>query len=232
MEVEIIKMEKMTKKNQEIWNKFYREKNKFLYCPSEDLTAFFNTYLENNLYSKKVLDIGCGAGRNLLLAGKLGAEIYGVDSSQEAIKESQRFLTQEGLNPHLEVGNVTNLSYLDNFFDVSILWGIFHYLSGSDQRKTRKEIERVSKDNSWVVFTLRSIHDSRYRIGKEVEKDTFIQDKPGRENIFIKYWNEDDARKFFNLENILIGEKIRAPIGRLGIKSAHWMIAGRIKKNG
>ena len=34
------------------------------------------------------------------------------------------------------------------------------------------------------------------------------------------------------LENLLIGEKIRSPIGRLETKSAHWMIAGRINKNG
>ncbi len=225
-------MKKQTKQNQEVWNKFYKKRKKFLYCPSEDLAAFFNTYLKRNLYKKKILDIGCGAGRNLLLAGKLGADVYGIDSSENAIKEAQRFLTNEGLNPNLKLGNVTNIPYSNNYFDVSILWGVFHYLSKRDQEKTKQEIKRVSKDNSWIVFTLRSINDSRYGIGTEIRKDVFVQDKPGREQITIKYWNEEGARRFFKLKNLLIGEKIRAPIGRLEVKSAHWMIAGRINKNG
>jgi SAM-dependent methyltransferase len=221
-----------TKKNQEIWRTFYREKNKFLYCPSEDLAAFFSTYLKNRLQNKKVLDIGCGAGRNLLLAGKLGAELYGVDSSEDAIKEAQRFLTNEGLYPNIKLGDTTNIPYSSDSFDISILWGIFHYLSRNDQEKTKKEIERVAKNNSWVIFTLRSVNDSRYGAGTKTGKDVFIQDKPGRKGITIKYWDEEGARKFFNLETLLIGERIRAPIGRLDVKSAHWMIAGRIEKNG
>jgi len=225
-------MKEQTKQNQRIWNNFYNKQKRFLYCPSEDLSAFFSTYLKNDLDYKKVLDIGCGAGRNLLLVGKLGAEIYGLDSSEDAIKESQRFLTSQGLKPNLKQGEVTNIPYSNDFFDVSILWGVFHYLSEEDQIKAKREIERVAKDDSWVIFTLRSIHDSRYGNGKGIKENVFIQDKPGREQITIQYWDEEEARRFFKLENLLIGEKIRAPIGRLETKSAHWMIAGRINKNG
>ncbi len=225
-------MNGQTEQNKKVWNKFYREKNKFLYCPSEDLASFFSVYLKNDLKEKRILDIGCGAGRNLLLAGKLGAEVYGMDSSEDAINESQRFLRNEGLKPTLKLGEVTNIPYPENYFDLSILWGIFHYLSEEDQIKAKKEIEKVSKNNSWVIFTLRSINDSRYGKGREIRKDVFVQDKPGREQITIQYWNEENARRFFKLENLLIGEKIMAPIGRLETKSAHWMIAGRINKNG
>ncbi|MFH1607909.1 MAG: class I SAM-dependent methyltransferase [archaeon] len=225
-------MKEQTKQNQEVWNNFYSNQKRFLYCPSEDLAAFFSTYLKNDLRDKKVLDAGCGAGRNLLLAGKLGAEIYGLDSSEDAIRESQRFLTDQGLKPNLKLGEVMDIPYKNNYFDVSILWGVFHYLSEEDQIKAKKEIERVSKNDSWVTFTLRSIHDSRYRKGRKIKDNIFVQDKPGREQITIQYWNEEDARRFFKLENLLIGEKIRAPMGRLETKSAHWMIAGRINKNG
>ena len=224
-------MEERTRQNKELWERFYKEQNKFLYYPSEDLVAFFSTYLENDLSGKKVLDIGCGAGRNLLLAGKLGANIYGIDSSERAVEESQRFLGQKGFDPIIRLGDVNSIPYQDNYFDVSVLWGIFQYLSNSDQEKAKKEIERVSRNESWVVFTLRSNHDSRYGIGTEIQKDVFVQNKPGRKRIAIQYWTEDSARKFFNLRDLLIGERIKAPIGRLEIKSAHWMIAGRINKN-
>ena len=219
-----------TKINQVIWNDFYKFSKRFLYWPSEDLVAFFNNYFDNDLRKRKVLDVGCGVGRNLLLCGSLGAEIYGVDSSIEAIKESKDFLQTKDLNPYLSLGESTNLPYADNFFDIAIAWGIFHYLDNKDQEKTKKEIKRVLKGDGLFLFTLRSIHDSRYGKGEEVDQNMFKQDKPGKKGIIIQYWDEDEARSFFNLDNMLIGEGIRSPIGNLEKKSAHWMIAGRIKK--
>jgi len=218
--------------NKQVWEDFYRDNKRFLYCPSEDLAAFFSTYFKNNLSDKKVLDIGCGAGRNLLLAGKLGAETYGIDSSKEAINESKRFLAQERLVSNIQLGSTINIPHPDNYFNISILWGVFHYLSKADQEIAKEEIKRVMKNDAWIVFTLRSTHDSRYGIGEELDKKVFIQNKPGRKGIIIQYWDEKEARSFFNLENLLIGEKIRAQIGRLEVKSAHWIIAGKVIKNG
>ncbi|MEK6926713.1 MAG: class I SAM-dependent methyltransferase [Nanoarchaeota archaeon] len=222
----------ISENNKQIWENFYRNNKRFLYYPSEDLVAFFSTYFKNNLGNKKVLDIGCGAGRNLLLAEKLGAETYGIDSSKEAINEARKFLTLNQSSSNIQLGKVTNIPYSDNLFDISILWGVFHYLSKADQEIAKEEIKRVMKNDAWIVFTLRSIHDSRYGVGEELNKNVFIQNKPGRKGIVIQYWDEEGARSFFNLENLLIGERIRAPIGRLEVKSSHWTIAGRIKKNG
>lgn len=46
----------------------------------------------------------------------------------------------------------------------------------------------------------------------------------------IEYWNKKEAEDFFKLDNLLIGEKIIGPIGRYNIKSAHWILAGKINK--
>ncbi len=125
----------------------------------------------------------------------------------------------------------TNIPHNDNSFDVVILWGIFHYLSQKDQEKTIEEIIRVSKNGAWIIFSLRSKNDSRYRVGKEVRKNTYLQDKPGKRDIVIEYWGKKEAESFFRLDNLLIGEKIIAPIGRYNVKSAHWILAGKINKS-
>ncbi len=52
--------------NWEIWDKFYKKSSKYIYWPSEDIFTFVGKYL-GDVRGKNVLDIGCGAGRHLLL---------------------------------------------------------------------------------------------------------------------------------------------------------------------
>ena len=94
-----------TQNNQRTWNDYYKEKGKFLYWPAEELVAFAKTYL-GNLNEKRVLDVGCRAGRNLLFFGKEGAETHGIDTSPTAVIEARRFLRQERLQPYLSVISV------------------------------------------------------------------------------------------------------------------------------
>ena len=215
--------------NKEIWDRFYKKSSKYIYWPSEDIFTFAEKYL-GNVRGKNVLDIGCGAGRHLLLFGHKGANTFGIDSSKEAIGTSKRFLKEFKINSEIKLGNSTKIPYKDNFFDIIILWGIFHYLSPEDQQKTIKEVIRVSKNGAWVIFSLRSKNDSRYGLGKQIRRNTFLQDKPGKKSIVIEYWDKKRAENFLRLDNLLIGEKIVAPIGRYETKSAHWILAGKIKK--
>lgn len=128
------------------------------------------------------------------------------------------------------MANSTKILHEDNFFDIVILWGIFHYLSLNDQRKIMQEIYRISKNGAWIIFSLRSKNGSRYKVGEKIRKNSYIQNKPGKKGISIEYWNKSEAESFFHLDNLMIGEKVVAPIGRYGTKSAHWILAGKIKK--
>jgi len=59
----------------------------------------------------KVLDIGCGSGVSLLEIKEKGAEAYGIEEDRNVEKVAKEL----GLN--LEIGNIYNSKYLDNFFD-------------------------------------------------------------------------------------------------------------------
>ncbi len=217
------------KYNEEVWNKFYKKSSKYIYWPSEEIFTFVEKYL-GNLNGKNVLDIGCGAGRHLLMFNEKGCNTFGIDSSKEAISTSKRFLKKWNAKPKLRLANCTGIPFKEDLFDIVVLLGVFHYLSPEDQLKTMKEVKRVSKNGAWIIYSLRSKNDSRYKIGEKTRKNTFLQDKPGKKGILIEYWNKQEAETFFKLDDLMIGEKIIAPIGRYNIKSAHWILAGKIKK--
>src|SRR4030088_1056922 len=69
----------------------------------------------------RVLDAGCGAGRNLVYLLRGGFEVFGVDESRGAIAQARRLATT--LAPHLVKDNfrvepVEQMSFPDAGFDV------------------------------------------------------------------------------------------------------------------
>ena len=78
----------------------------------------------------RVLDAGCGSGRNLVYLLQSGYEVFGADSDVEAI-ESVRALAAT-LAPHLPGANfraeaVEELSFPDAFADVVLCSAVLHF---------------------------------------------------------------------------------------------------------
>jgi tellurite methyltransferase len=78
----------------------------------------------------RVLDAGCGGGRNLIYFLRSGYEVYGVDESREAIAQVRQLAAT--LAPQLpaenfRVGPVEKLSFIDESFDVVISSAVLHF---------------------------------------------------------------------------------------------------------
>lgn len=55
--------------------------------PNESMITFFHRYIKKNLGGgRKVLEFGCGTGANLRVFKELGMDVYGIDTSREAIE--------------------------------------------------------------------------------------------------------------------------------------------------
>ena len=84
------------------------------------VTHFFrNLKRLPNKNNPKILELGCGAGNNLLLPLNEGFETYGVDGSQSVINIAKKRLSNYN-NLTLEVMDFTNLNFSDNYFDMII----------------------------------------------------------------------------------------------------------------
>lgn len=106
----------------------------------------------------RVLDVGCGKGFMLYDLQKSipGIKIGGVDISQYAIENGM-----EDVKPFLKVGNVIDLPYEDNSFDLVISVTTVHNLDRQECVTALREIERVSAKNSFI--TVDAYHDDEER---------------------------------------------------------------------
>lgn len=96
----------------------------------------------------KVLDIGCGKAFLLhdLTQAVPGIEVKGLDVSQYAIDHAK-----EEVKNFLVQGSATNLPFKDNEFDFVVSINTLHNLNCGDLENALKEMQRVSKDKSYLV---------------------------------------------------------------------------------
>ena len=95
----------------------------------------------------KILDIGCGKGYLLYDFSKLlpNSEIYGIDISEYAIKNSK-----EEIKNRLQIGNATKLPWPDDYFDLVYSLNTFHNLHNYDLDLSLREMQRVSKQFQYI----------------------------------------------------------------------------------
>jgi SAM-dependent methyltransferase len=94
-----------------------------------------------------VLDIGCGAGVDSLVAGRLvgpGGRVAGIDVTPAIIERARAYLARLGFN-HVtfQVGDAEALPFLDHDFDAVISNGVFNLTL--DKKKALHEAHRVIK---------------------------------------------------------------------------------------
>ena len=102
-------------------------------------------HLDNN---SRILDVGCAKGFMMydfsLLIPK--AEIVGIDVSQYA-----RDTAIEPIKNNIEVCSANNLPFDDNYFDLVISINTLHNLPRIDCKEAFREINRVTKKDSFVM---------------------------------------------------------------------------------
>jgi len=84
----------------------------------------------------RILDAGCGGGRNLIYLLREGYEVYAVDRDPEAIADVRRWAAL--LAPALPVTNVQvahleTVPYADEFFDLVICNAVLHFAQDDKQ---------------------------------------------------------------------------------------------------
>jgi ubiquinone/menaquinone biosynthesis C-methylase UbiE len=98
---------------------------------------------------KSLLEVGCGAGIDLVRFARAGAVVTGIDLSTTAIELARKNIEQNGLKADLWVMNGESMQFPDNSFDVVYAHGVLQYTA--DVEKMVAEIHRVVKPGGEVV---------------------------------------------------------------------------------
>jgi malonyl-CoA O-methyltransferase len=118
----------------------------------------FYQQFDIDLTHKKLLDIGCGDGTDLLTFTNLGAVPYGLEPSSEFVKDAKK------KNPQaiIKEGIAESIPFSDDMFDVVVSkWAL---QTCTDLEKVFSEVSRILKPGG--TFILLSKHPMQQYFGK------------------------------------------------------------------
>lgn len=108
----------------------------------------------------RILDAGCGAGRNLTYLLRNGYEVYAVDRSEEAIRVVQRLavkLAPVWSNDQARIEPVENMSFANDSFDFIISNAVLHFAENEAHfMQMVHELWRVLKPDGLLFVRLAS----------------------------------------------------------------------------
>lgn len=99
---------------------------------------------------KKMLDVGCGDGVLSYLLAKNGANVTGIDNSEEAIKFAKE-KCKDFTNLNFQVASAYELPFSDNSFDYIISSDVIEHLKYPE--KMLAEIKRVWNGKRKIIIT-------------------------------------------------------------------------------
>ncbi len=172
---------------------------------------------------KKMLDLGCGAGRHLVFLARKGFEVYGTDISEIGLDQARRQLRKEELEAELKRSDMTVIPYADSFFDALIsIWVIYHNPLEA-MRKTVSEIHRVLNEGGLVFLTFQSKRSYKFGKGKEIEKDTFVLEE-GPEKGVLHHFSEKNEIEELLKEFHILDLRLDEFTGKGGELNSHWEV--------
>lgn len=121
------------------------------YIVAEKAKRQYHALINKDCAGKQVLEYGCGKGSYAFGLAGMGANVAGIDISDEGIELATTRAREEGLQDQLsfQVMNAEELEFPDDHFDIVCGSGILHHL---DMDTALKELTRVLKPQGHAVF--------------------------------------------------------------------------------
>ncbi|MFZ2523252.1 MAG: class I SAM-dependent methyltransferase [Minisyncoccia bacterium] len=179
-------------------SKFLTKENK----PQADVVRFVKWLKENNFNTEnaKVLDLGCGTGRNSFYFAELGAKVIGIEISQTAIniaKENIKNVSFDITYLKESIGN--KLSFKDDYFDILLDVTSSNSLSEEERETFLSETSRVLKADG-LFFTKALCKDGDNNAKTLLKKspgkgkDTYVLPDIGVEE---RVWSKEDFTRTY-----------------------------------
>ncbi len=123
---------------------YYLEEIHWWHKAKRDLVSYFlKKYLLNK--NNKILDVGCGTGKNLEAFLKFG-KVWGLDNSTEAIS----FCKKRGFKD-VNLGDIEKIPYKKDFFDAVTALDVLEHVNDSI---ALKEINRILNKDGILIITV------------------------------------------------------------------------------
>jgi len=148
--------------NKKYWDDFYKI---FLVKEESSFARFVYKKIQNKKINK-LLDVGCGNGRDTFFFFKKGFDVKGIDISKTAIRNNKKILKR---NFYLK--NICSRNFfLKEKFSIIYARFFLHAINSKKENIFLKNIKKISCKKTIVFLEFRTIKDPLIKKGIKISK--------------------------------------------------------------
>ncbi len=158
---------------------------------------------------KRLLEVGCGLGTDLIQFARACASVTGVDLTPQSIELVKTRFALEGLPVDARVSDAENLPFADESFDVVYSFGVLHHTP--DTERAIREVHRVLKPGGRIIIMLYHLNSMRMWLGTPLHRfkqlletgdfrkgaEDWIRVYDGAQNPLGKAYTQRDMERMF-----------------------------------
>ena len=192
----------------EIWDKVYSKDSAFFgEEPSNFSQLCYGDFKKHQV--KKLLELGCGQGRDTLFFASHDLDIYAIDSSKVAIESLKQKIRKEKISIKLRQFDAKQgIPFGNKYFD-AVYSHMFYNMRFTDVelRFLFRESSRVLKNNGLLFFSVRSDKDVLYNKGQKIDNNIYEIN-----GFQIRFFTKEQIKSFlvnyFEIKNIEEGYEV------------------------
>lgn len=136
------------------WNHFYSDRERkvpfFRNDPDENVVEYFET---KTLSKGKVLELGCGPGRNAIFFAEKGCVVDAVDQSEEGISWAKERASEKNIDVNFIKTNIFDLEIEEGTYDIVYDSGCFHHIAPHRRMNYLDLVNRALKPGGFFALT-------------------------------------------------------------------------------
>lgn len=208
-------LDDLLREPKQFWESFYEDRTKEIPFfrikgPDENLVEYFS----KGLSPKRVLELGCGPGRNAIYMAKKGCIVDAIDISENAIDWAKERALEEDVKINFHCVSLFDFKYEEQSYDFIYDSGLLHHLPPHRRLSYIEMIKKALKKNGKLGLVCFNTDGALDTPDWEVYKERSLKGGIGYTEERLKKIFEQD----FNIIEFRKMKKMTQPSDRFGYK--------------